>query len=414
MFDPYDEVKSTVLHNGVKVHVLEVPNCAYAYCNLVFGAGAMHDGDIHAGLAHFVEHMICANSGMTVMQLQDYFAEVGGSFEAATSWFGAWYGFKAPINHQRFDEGLALWSRATLATSLEQYFDREQTIIASEFYQDFASQAHARLAVERQRLLFRGLPPSAAPTPLGTIESLGAITLADVQTFHGAFYVPGNLSVVCVGGLSLAQVCEKLERCEIGVLPSMDAPKTRELPRAFMPRTASRLVGDLSAGAAANQSTVVISALIQREVSSTALNVLCSMIAERAFGDIRENRGLAYSVRASIQVYKAYNVLEIVADDFPSSKLREVERLLRKVIARIPEQVAVFERIRAQECASYLMIDGTWQDVHEKMCADIAREGRIVTMTEELARLEALQFEDVLALLPHLRARQLFTTVMHK
>ncbi len=194
----------------------------------------------------------------------------------------------------------------------------------------------------------------------------------------------------------------------------MDAPKTRELPRAFMPRTASRLVGDLSAGAAANQSTVVISALIQREVSSTALNVLCSMIAERAFGDIRENRGLAYSVRASIQVYKAYNVLEIVADDFPSSKLREVERLLRKVIARIPEQVAVFERIRAQECASYLMIDGTWQDVHEKMCADIAREGRIVTMTEELARLEALQFEDVLALLPHLRARQLFTTVMHK
>jgi predicted Zn-dependent peptidase len=240
MYDPFAHFESTTMPSGLRVHVLHKPEIPFARMQLVIHNGTNDDPKGKAGIAHFLEHIICANSGKSLPQMINYFADEGGGFVANTNHYRTCYGFLAPLSSPKFDEFLHFWTNAVVVNPIEDYFEREQRIIRSEIARSFPSAQVMENNQTAHYLTFRGEPFGEAVSALGTKESFDSIGQDDLLLQRRKMYIPQNIDMVCVGGLSLEQVVQKIDKTALSwrKVGSANQPlqKTAEVPALIQPR----------------------------------------------------------------------------------------------------------------------------------------------------------------------------------
>lgn len=296
------QVKSLVSPSGVEAWHVEsdvVPLIAVAF---IFEGGSAHDPEGKPGVAQMLARLLDEGAGE---YNSDAFQErlagraIELSFNAGNDAIGG--SLKTLVKHA--DEAFELL-RLALA---EPRFDqdaiervRAQTIAGLRYQQNDPGVMATRRFFEEG---FAG-HPYGRPTS-GTPESVAAITRDDLATMHRAVISRGHVKVAVVGAIDSDHLSRLLDK----VFGSL--PETKLLPSiepVTLGRTGSRFVVDLDVP----QSVIRFGTqgIAWRDPGFIPAYVLNHILGggaftSRLFQEVREKRGLAYSVGTSLVSYRA-------------------------------------------------------------------------------------------------------------
>ena len=389
----------TTLANGVRVVSHTMPHVATVAIGLHVDTGARNEDERTNGVAHLLEHMVFKGTATrSARAISEQIEDVGGSLNAYTA-------RDMTVFHARMlaeDTALGLEIVADLVRNPR--FDpdeltREKDVVLQELGEardapDDIVFDHLQAAAYAGQALGRSI--------LGSEASIAAITDADLRDWLAVQYRGGSCIVAAAGAVDHAVLVDLSDRL-LGDL----APGTR--PAAPAAAFAPGVVHDrrrfeqahLTLGAAAPGHG-------DPDHDAIALFTMAAGggASSRLFQELREERGLAYSVYASTTPYADAGLFSVYLATAKKDAARAfdlaVEVLAATAATLSPEELA---RAKAQVRAGLLMsleAPGGWA---EFVARQLLAHGRLQTAAELVARIEAVDLDHVRAAAGRLVAR---------
>jgi predicted Zn-dependent peptidase len=288
----------TVLPGGLRVITEPLPAVRSAAFGIWVGVGSRDEDLAHAGATHYLEHLLFKGTARrTALEISAAMDAVGGELNAFTAKEYTCY-YARVLDA---DLPLAIDVLSDMVTSsliAPKDVDAERGVILEEIAMnddDPADTVHEAFSAQ----LF-GDTPLGRPI-LGSAESINSITRAQIAEHYEARYTPDNLVVAAAGSLDHDTVVE-LVREAFGATAdggAQPAPPRVPGPGTVNPETGTgvRLV---SRGIEQANLVLGCTGLSRTDERRFALGVLNAALgggmSSRLFQEIRENRGLAYSV----------------------------------------------------------------------------------------------------------------------
>ena len=330
-----DAVWRTVLRGGLRVVTAALPSVRSAAFGIWAGVGSRDEDPAHAGATHYLEHLLFKGTARrTALEISAAMDAVGGELNAFTA--KEYTCYYARVLDQDLPLAIDVLCDMVTGSLLEpKEVDAERGVILEEIAMnddDPADLVHEAFAAQ----LF-GDTPLGRPI-LGTVESINAISVGRIAEHYRARYTPHNLVVAAAGSLDHDQVVE-LTRQAFGDLLSGDGEPA-----------APRLTGPATGGSAGTgvrlvsrpleQANVVLgcAGLSRTDPRRFALGVLNAALgggmSSRLFQEVREKRGLAYSVYSFSSQHADTGQWGIYAGCLPA-KTDEVLAICRDEIAKV-------------------------------------------------------------------------------
>ncbi|CAM3748408.1 M16 family metallopeptidase [Alkalicoccus chagannorensis] len=320
-------LQKTTLINGVRLLTDVDTRVRSVSMGIWVRIGSRYEKAEMKGMAHFIEHMIFKGTKeRTAKEIAEAFDAVGGYVNAMTSKeYTAYY---AKVLDTHASDALEVLADMFFHSNFDSVeMDKEKQVVKEEIdmYEDtpddLVHEILAEAAYKNHAL--------AAPI-LGTEETLDAFTREDILSFMKHHYGAEEVVLSLAGNVSpeLVEHAQKLfEPLQPGErLPEADTP-------AFHPGTEIRKKETEQAhlcygyeGFGMEDETLYPAVLIN--------NVLGGNMSSRLFQEIREDRGLAYSVFSYHEAFAGCGMLTIYAG-CQQENLDEVCRLIEQETAAI-------------------------------------------------------------------------------
>jgi len=269
--------------------------------------GSRHESDERAGIAHFVEHMLFkgtdTRSAEDIAQAID---SIGGQLDAFTAKEYASYYIKVLDEHLPL--AVDLLSDIVMRPAFEaEEIAREKKVILEEIkmVEDTPDDLVHELFTER----FWGKHPLGRPI-LGTKETVEALTTETLREYFNGAYVAPNVIVSAAGNLDHANVRDLISKA-FGSLPSR-GEEFHEAAPAVTPTVLTR-TKELEQSHLCLGTNSYPQKHDDRYVSYILNSVLGGSMSSRLFQNVREKRGLAYSVFSGLSAYRDAGNLTIYA-----------------------------------------------------------------------------------------------------
>ncbi|WP_334330205.1 EF-P 5-aminopentanol modification-associated protein YfmH [Companilactobacillus sp. HBUAS59699] len=204
---------SKKLKNGYEIEVVPLPgyNQVYGLAMTDFGSVNTRNGELPAGIAHFIEHKLFAKPGYDV---SEKFAEYGANSNAYTSYTKTAYLFQTLENP--YDNLKVLLDLIQNPYFTEENVASERGIIDQEIqmYLDMPEW------VLEQRILGQLYPNDPIAQDIaGTSESLQRITKDNLLDTYKQNYRPANMDLVIVGDVDFEKIENIVEDSDFHDLP---------------------------------------------------------------------------------------------------------------------------------------------------------------------------------------------------
>ncbi|HBW17843.1 MAG: M16 family metallopeptidase [Streptosporangiaceae bacterium] len=329
------QIIRTVLPGGLRVITESLPAVRSAAFGIWVGVGSRDEDREHTGATHYLEHLLFKGTRRrTALEISAAMDAVGGELNAFTAKeYTCYYARVLDADLPLAIDVLSDMVHSSLIQPAD--VDAERGVILEEIAMnddDPSDLAHEAIVAE----LF-GDTPLGRPI-LGTADSINRITQAQVAEHYRARYTPDNLVVAAAGNLEHDQVVD-LTRAAFGlVIDEQASPAT------------PRLGGDATGGATGSgvrlisrpieQANLVLGcgSLSRTDERRFALGVLNAALgggmSSRLFQEIRERRGLAYSVYSFSTQHAETGLWGIYAGCLPA-KAEEVLAICRDEVAKV-------------------------------------------------------------------------------
>jgi len=229
---------------------------------------------------------------------------------------------------------------------------------------------------------------------LGTAETVGAATPESVRAFHQAGYHPRNIVVSAAGSVDHATVCNWVT----AIFPPDDRAAIRREPVAAEPTRRLRVVGKDS-----EQVHLLLGGLgySREHLDRFAWEVLDILLgggmSSRLFQEIREQRGLAYSVYSYRELFQETGSYGVYAGTMPTTTaevLKIAEGVLDDLAADGPTEAEVLRAKGHLRGSLVLSLEDPANRMSRLGKSELVR-GEILSVDELLARVEAVSVADV-------------------
>ncbi len=350
------EVRESVLTNGLKVLLVEVPKAPVVTVQVWYKVGSRNEVMGRAGLSHMLEHMMFKG---TAKYPKGTFSRTirknGGNDNAFTSQdFTAYF------------ENLA-GDRVELTLELEA--DRMQGLILNE--KEF--QLEREVVKEERRLRSEDDPQSFLVESLfaqaflihpyhwpiiGWFPDLNAMTLEDLQRHYDLFYSPNNATLVIVGDIKTESLLPTIKRL-FEPIPKGPSPPPQSIVEPEQ-RGERRIVVKKEAQVPFVMAGYRVPNYTSED--SYALMILESILSHGKSS--RLYRSLVYEQKTALAVGAEYSLLQADPDLFycfalvkPGQKVQEVEQALYREIEQIqaaPPTEQELQRAKNQVEATYV------------------------------------------------------------
>jgi len=322
--------QKTKFENGLRVVSHDMKERESVALGLWVAAGGRYEVDRIKGAAHFLEHMAFKGSAKySCDQVKELIEGVGGSVNAFTSEEQTCYYAKFPAQHLKriFD---VLSDIVFLPSINAKDVAKESTVIVEEIkmYKDLPQYYVYELLDE---LMWPNHP--LGKSLAGSAETVSAMSRSDLNGFHKKYYVPGNIVISSAGKVSHQQICElvqkKLRKVPTGLkMNFVEANNTQVKPRAKIYKKETEQM-HLALG---------MLGLENDHDDKYALNLLNIILggnmSSRLFNEVREKRGLAYSIGSSLKYLKDTGMLMIRAG-VDNGKLVNTVDVVMKELSKI-------------------------------------------------------------------------------
>jgi predicted Zn-dependent peptidase len=386
-----EDIRETRLANGVRIVTERMPEARSVSLGVWVGVGGRDEPAALAGASHFLEHLVFkGTSTRSARQIAEAIDAVGGEMNAFTNREHTAYYTRLPAD--RADLGFEILGDVLTDPAFRPpEVDAERHVILEEILMNLdvpEDHVHTLLA----EALFPGHP--LGREVLGTRETVAAATRDEIADFFGHWYLPRNLVVVAAGDLEHDRVADafgaSLGALEGGERPERTAPDTRVEPRAVLDDPTEQVHVAMGWRSVDHFDE-------DRYAFSVANQILGGGMSSRLFQEVREQRGLCYSVYSWGSAYVDAGTAGIYAGTAPS----RVGELLSVIDDEIAKLVA--SGVTEGELAvAKGYIEGSMVLGLEDSGSRMARLGRslmardeIVTVDEQLERIRAVTADDV-------------------
>ena len=330
------QVVGTVLPGGLRVITESLPAVRSVAFGIWAGVGSRDEDLAHAGATHYLEHLLFkGTSRRSALDISAEMDAVGGELNAFTAKEYTCY-YARVLDA---DLPLAIDVLADMVTNSlieEKEVDAERGVILEEIAMnedDPSDTVHEAFAAQ----LF-GDSPMGRPI-LGSVDSINSITRPQIAEHYAARYKPENLVVAAAGSLEHEQVVE-LTRAAFGSALSGSAQPLP--PRLLAPDAAEAAAGTgvrlVSRGIEQANLVLGCGGLSRTDERRFALGVLNAALgggmSSRLFQEVREKRGLAYSVYSFSSQHADSGIWGVYAGCLPA-KADEVLSICRDEIAKV-------------------------------------------------------------------------------
>jgi predicted Zn-dependent peptidase len=328
-------VRRSVLPGGLRVITESLPAVRSAALGIWAGVGSRDEDRQHAGATHYLEHLLFKGTGRrTALEISAEMDAVGGELNAFTAKEYTCYYARVLDS----DLPLAIDVLSDMVNSsviASQDVDAERGVILEEIAMnedDPSDLVHEAFAAQ----LF-GDTPLGRPI-LGTVDSINDISRDRIWEHYRARYTPDNLVVAAAGSLDHDRVVELVAKAFGPALAGDREPAA--------PRLSGSAGGDAQGTGVRlvsrpiEQANLVLgcAGLSRSDPRRFALGVLNSALgggmSSRLFQEVREKRGLAYSVFSFSSQHADAGLWGIYAGCLPA-KADEVLAICRDEVAKV-------------------------------------------------------------------------------
>ncbi|MDQ3513505.1 MAG: insulinase family protein [Chloroflexota bacterium] len=386
--------EKTTLANGVRVVTGEMTGVRSASLIFYYGIGSRYEPPVIQGVSHFLEHMLF--KGTTKRpdpgQISEAIEGVGGILNAATGRESTNYWCKVPSTHFAMAfEVLADILRESRVDAAD--LSKERLVIVEEIRgSNDSPEDVVHDVIDDVVWGDQGVGRPIA----GTEETVGAITQEGMVDFWRRNYGPQRLVIASAGDVRHEDVVELAER-HFGDLAAADGdPYVRTIDEQAGARV--RLVTRETEQAHLCLAMPALPYTTERRyVQSTIEAILSSGMSSRLFQEIREKRGLVYSVYGYFRAYEDVGQGVVYA----GTDLGRVEEAVEAIVGElrklrdVPIPVEEFERTKELRKGRLLMGLEDSRSVASWIGSQELTYGEIKTPEEVMAKIEAVTIDDV-------------------
>ena len=338
-------VRRTVLPGGLRVVTEEMAGVRSASVGVWLGVGSRDETPRLSGACHFLEHLLFKGTpSRSALEISVALDEVGGEFNAFTA--KEYTCFHARVLD--VDLPLAIDVLGDMVTSsllTGEDVEAEREVILDEIAmhdddpEDVVTNLHAQLAY--------GASPLGRPIA-GTAESITALTREQVVRFYRRHVLPENVVVAAAGNLDHEDVVRRVTAAFAGN-DWLAGPPEPTAPRRG--RFRHTLAGAATVTRPFEQVNLVLGfdGLARTDERRYALGVLNAALgggpSSRLFQEVRERRGLAYSVYSYASHHADAGTFCVGAGCLPN-KLDDVLRVVRGELGALAERGITDDELR--------------------------------------------------------------------
>ncbi|KZY04090.1 MULTISPECIES: M16 family metallopeptidase [unclassified Sulfitobacter] len=377
------------LSNGFRIVTEHMPGLASASVGIWVNAGGRHELQQQNGIAHFLEHMAFKGTATrSSLQIAEAIEDVGGYINAYTSREVTAYYVRVLEN----DVALGLDVIADILRNPvldDSEIETERGVILQEIGQALDTP---------DDVIFDWLQEEAYPDQpigrsiLGPAERVSSFSRDDLRSFIADHYGPEQMILAAAGAVDHDEIVRLAEKLfgDMPAKPLFDVEAARfrggEIRQIKPLEQAHFALGLESPGYKADDIYIA-------QIYASALG---GGMSSRLFQEIRESRGLCYTIFASAGAYADTGMMTIYAgtsaEQLPELATITIDEMKRAAADMSPAEVA---RARAQMKAGLLMGLESPSNRAERLARLVQIWDRVPPLDETIARIDAVTTGDV-------------------
>ncbi len=386
-------IRNEVLGSGVRLVTESMADARSVTLGVWVGTGSRDEDEARSGASHFLEHLLFKGTeAWSAAAIAEAVDEVGGDMNAFTT--KEYTAFYIRLLSEHLPLGLdVLGSIMTSPALRAEDVDAERQVILDEILMH-GDEPSDLSAEQCTGALFPGHP--LGREVLGTAESVEAFEAEEVRRFFETHYRAGNLVVAAAGDLDHEKLAEEVSVHFSGRTgggpPTRTGPELPPVPAVVTRRPTEQVhlvLGMRTCGRHAEE----------RWALAVLNHTLGGGMSSRLFQEVRERRGLAYSIWSERVHYDESGSLSVSVGTAPEHA-REVLRLVHEELDRLglegitERELAVAKgHLRAETLLSL-------EDSGARMSrigSSLLLHGHVLEVEDLLARVEAVSLAEVAA-----------------
>jgi predicted Zn-dependent peptidase len=377
------------LANGVRVVTEPMPGLSSAAIGLWVTAGGRHERAEQNGIAHFLEHMAFKGTARrSARQIAEEIEDVGGYINAytgreMTAYYARVLGRDVPL-------ALDILADIVLAPAMpDPEIEVERGVILQEIGQALDTP---------DDIIFDWLQEVSYPDQpfgraiLGPPERVSAFRRDDLAGFVAEHYAPGRLVVSAAGAVDPDQICRLAER-HFGHLEPKPVPRTEPARFAGGERRVSKRLEQAHVAMAFEAPGCREQEAYTAQIYAGAMG---GGMSSRLFQELRETRGLCYTVFAQAHAYHDTGSITLYGGT-SGAQVRAFVEITADELRRAADDLGQGEidRARAQMKAGLLMGLESASARAERNARMLTIWDRVPPLAETVARIDAVDLAAV-------------------
>ena len=409
-------VKRTVLPGGLRIITEQMPSVRSAAIGIWVNVGSRDEIASQTGSAHYLEHLLFKGTkNRTALDISSTIDAVGGEMNAFTSKEVTCF-YTRVLDTSVPEAVEVLVDMITSATITTVDVDQERQVVLEEIAMrddDPGDIVHEQFS----RALYGDAP--LGRSILGTVENISSLSRRSINSFYRKYYTPDRIVVAVAGNIDHASIVKQVRHAfNMGGF-EFAGNKTPFVP----PRVKTKVLhmgGFVKFDKKTEQANLVIGvpgldrADERRYIQSVFNAALGGGMSSRLFQEVREKRGLVYTVYSFSQQFQDAGMAGVYAGCNPKN-LEQVTQVITDVLDDVAlNGITTLELEKAKGQVSGGLVLGL-EDTSSRM-SRIARaemnNGYVPSVSEVLERISAVTLEQVHALAHHLWSQRRLTAVV--
>jgi predicted Zn-dependent peptidase len=386
---------STVPANGLPIHTIELPGTRALTVLVAFDAGARNERPEENGMAHFLEHLVFKGGEKypTYKDVNETAERLGGMLNAYTS--HDLVAFHLTVRAESAAPAIDLLTDFVGRPRLDaEELDRERGVVIQEINRSYDQPSTvAEYLIDRAAF---GEHPLGR-TVLGPEENLRSFTREGIVAFRERRWAGARGAAFLAGNLDHLPPEEELQE-RFGRFPALPEPEPYLPAPEFSPE---KLVEQRDT----NQShlrmiyrpEVAVGDVRERAALSIYATLLGGSMGSRLFEEIREKRGLCYSVYAVDHAFADVPILQL-GSGLESAKTIEAYTRMREIVDELREEGPTeeeVERARAYAAGRLVLAFENTNAVARFAANQQIVFGEDIDPDAAIAALDAVTFDEV-------------------
>jgi predicted Zn-dependent peptidase len=387
------EYTLTEVDSGVRVVTESVPSVRSIALGFWVRVGSRDEDPDEAGISHFLEHLLFKGTErLTAEEIAQLFDGFGADVNAATS--KETTVLYAHFLDEHLEEAFAVMADMLLRSTYAD-IDSEREVVLEEIamYED---EPQDKVHDVLSQAIF-GSHPLGRPV-IGRGEVISALTAADVAAYHGTRYRPTNIVVAAAGNLEHGRLADlgaaNLQAEAIGELASNGPAPPRHSGEVVFHSKETEQYHICLGGPGMQRDD-------DRRFALSVLDaVLGGSTSSRLFQEVREKRGLAYSIYSWASHYRDTGQLGVYVGT-RRENVSEAMKVIGSELERLQaESVTEEELARAREHVKgriVLSMESTANRMH-RLGRSVLTGMPLLSPDEVIAKLDAVDRDQIQAL----------------